>query len=75
MNDKIQGYKELDQRTVEAVNAVKRFENDLGDLVEGVRLNPQLEINEDDLDVAINLFVQGFMMMTRAITRPESRLK
>jgi hypothetical protein len=74
MSEKIEGYKELPDEVVEAVNAGKRWENELGDFVNALR-GSELGLDPKFVAVAVTHFQQGFMALTRALTRPDSRLK
>lgn len=74
MTGKIDGYRELSEETLEAINATKRWENELGDFIAALR---QSELSPDPkfTSVAVTHFQQGFMALTRALAKPESRLK
>jgi len=70
-----QGYRELTASELDAVNVNKVRENQLGDWIEELRQDPMVELDPRFAAIAVTHFQQGFMALTRAITRPESRLK
>lgn len=71
---KITGYRDLPEEVVEAVNTGKRWEDELGDFILALR-NSDIDVDPKFMAVAVTHFQQGFMALTRALTRPESRLK
>lgn len=71
---KIDGYKELDEQTVHLVNGVKRWENELGSFVQFLR-ETSVEPDPRRIDVAVTHFETAFMFLTKALTKPESQLK
>lgn len=71
---KIQGYRELSEEIIDAVNTAKRWENELGDFVTALR-ESALALDPKFAAVAVTHFQQGFMALTRALARPESRLR
>lgn len=73
MPDKIQGYRELSQDEIDAVNQNKGLEDALGDWVETLRT--RFELDTKWTTTAVTHFQQGFMALNRAVTKPESRLK
>lgn len=75
MTGKIDGYRELSASALDAVNATKAWENKIGDFVADLRADSILEVDPKFMAVAVTHFQQGFMAITRAIAKPESRLK
>lgn len=75
MSEKIVGYKEQPAAVIEAVNHNKGLENSLGEWIEILRANDELAIDPKFTAIAVLHFQQGFMALTRALTKPESRLK
>lgn len=50
------------------------WENELGDFINALR-GSELDIDLRFMAIAVTHFQQGFMALTRALTRPDSRLK
>lgn len=66
----IKGYKELDQKTIDAMNVVKakgeEIKNMISDLeTQGVDFDPRWKA------MAITTLQNGFMQLTRSITKPD----
>lgn len=76
MSEPIKGYRELSHSEVEAINVVKTWEDRIGDLIQAMR-DDQVMVPLDPkfMAAAVTHFQQGFMALTRAIAKPESRLK
>lgn len=66
---KIHGYRELNQREIDAVNDIKLAAEQIGILIESLVARP---INTDARWLAIGKteLQQGFMALTRAVAQP-----
>lgn len=65
----IKGYKDLSQATIDKMNRVKEMGAKVGELVEELRADVELDprwVAEGRTDLQ-----KGFMSLTRAITRPD----
>ena len=69
MTEKIAGYRELSKTEVANINAIKEHGKRLGDLVDVMRENPEM----DQRWVAIGAtdLQKGLMALTRAVAKPE----
>lgn len=76
MSEPIKGHRELSPSEVDAINVVKTWEDKIGDLIQAMR-DDQVMVPLDPkfMAVAVTHFQHGFMALTRAVEKPESRLK
>lgn len=65
---KIKGYRDLTQAEIDAMNAVKAEGVRLGNLIEELRANPDLD--QRWVDIAETHLQQGCMAAVRAIAQP-----
>lgn len=72
--EKIEEYRDQSPEAIDMINTNKRWENELGDYINALR-GSELDLDPKFVAVAVTHFQQGFMALTRAIARPESRLK
>lgn len=75
MSENIRGYRGLSNSEVDAINTVKRWEDKIGEVIDEFRTDPLIELDPKFEEVAVTTLQQGFMALTRAIAKPESRLK
>lgn len=75
MTDEIKGYRKLNDREIDSINAIKRWEDEVGDLVTALRKNPSISVDTELSAEAVKNFRVGFMLLMRSIAQPESRLK
>jgi len=66
---KIQGYKELDQETIDMMNAVKLQANATGAVLDSLEATGKLSGRW--LSIARTQLQQGFMAATRAVAKPD----
>lgn len=64
----IKGYRELTQAEIEAVNAVKGLAVTVGNVIDELRKNPNLD--QRWVSIGTTHLQQGFMAVIRGITRP-----
>lgn len=65
---KIKGYRELNEAEIALMNEVKSKGVELGDLVEKLRTNKELD--QRWVSIGATELQQGLMALTRAITKP-----
>lgn len=75
MTDKIEGYRELGEYELGAINDIKALENRVGDLVKTLRQIQDFEIDPRMADIGVTHLQMGFMALVRSVAKPESRLK
>ena len=66
---KIKGYRELTQEEINLMNEVKVKGAELGELIE--KLDGMVETDKRWLEIGKTNIQQGFMAVTRAITKPD----
>ncbi len=66
----IKGYRDLSQDEIDAMNAVKAEGIRLGNLIEELRANPDLD--QRWVDIAENNLQQGCMAAVRSIAQPQT---
>ena len=66
---KIKGYRELTQEEINLMNEVKIKGAELGELIE--KLDGMVETDKRWLEIGKTNIQQGFMAVTRAITKPD----
>lgn len=75
MAQEIKGYRQLSASEIDAINVVKTWEDRIGDLIQTMRDDQDtVALDPKFVAVAVTHFQQGFMALTRAIAKPESRL-
>lgn len=70
----ITGYRKHSQEQVDAVNEVKAYENELGDLLAKLAEDLGDQIDGRWISIARTHLQQGFMALNRSIFQPDSRL-
>lgn len=65
---KISGYRELSQWEIDAMNEVKAKGAEIGELVEKLRANPELD--QRWVSIGATDFQTGLMALTRSIAKP-----
>ena len=66
---KITGYRELNQETIDKMNAIKAAGNVLGVLVEELEADP--DVDKRWVSIAKTHFQQGGMALTRSVAKPD----
>ena len=66
---KITGYRELSQQEIDLMNMVKAAGVELGNTVEQLRANP--EIDQRWVSIGATHMQEGLMALTRAVAKPE----
>jgi hypothetical protein len=76
MSDKPDGYRDLTDLELGAINDIKAMENRVGDLVSTLR-DPDTGLTIDPRRAAraVTHFETGFMFLVKAVAKPDSRLK
>lgn len=69
---KIKTYRELDQNDIDAMNAVKELEDQVGEMIE--KLGENYRNDARCLSIARTELQKGFMFAVRAIAQPASKL-
>lgn len=69
----IKGYRELEQRQIDAMNMIKEKAKEVGDLVEKLADDANTDDGPDPRWVAIAKtdLQKGFMSLTRSVTKPD----
>ena len=67
---KINGYRELSQQEIDAMNAIKHIANETGQLLD--RLQKEAGIDQRSLAIARTELQTGFMWAVRSVARPET---
>lgn len=75
MSDKPDGYRDLNEYELGAINDIKGMENRVGDLINGLRQSENFDIDPRLATIAVTQLQMGFMALTRSIAQPDSRLK
>jgi hypothetical protein len=68
MTQAITGYRDMDAATVAAINAIKEAGNTLGDMVNMLAGDP--DVDQRWLAIAKTDLQKGFMFLVRSIARP-----
>ena len=68
----VTGYRELPRETVDLINRVKAYEDQLGELYAELAQNP--DVDQNAAAQARYRATEAFMWTTRAIGRPNSKL-
>lgn len=66
---KIKGYRELSQSEIDAMNEVKQKGIELGDIIE--RLRDDAQVDQRWVSIGATDLQTGLMALTRAIAKPE----
>lgn len=66
---KIKGYRELNQKEIDLMNAIKEAGASLGDLID--KLEQSGELDARWLAIARTDLQKGFMSLTRSVAKPE----
>lgn len=66
---KIKGYRELNQKEIDLMNAIKEAGASLGDLID--KLEQSGELDARWLAIAKTDLQKGFMSLTRSVAKPE----
>lgn len=76
MTDEIQGYRQLSDLEIGAINDIKQIENRVGDLIAQLRDSESgVVLDGRWAAIAVTDLQKGFMALTRAVAKPDSRLK
>lgn len=67
---KITGYRDLNQDEINLINEIKEAGNGIGALIDGIEDHSRADPRW--LAIAKTQLQQGFMALTRAVARPES---
>lgn len=69
-HEKIQGYRDLTEKEINTVNDIKDLEREFSDLWKNIKDSSILQADPRWLAVAKTNIQQGFMALTRAVTKP-----
>ena len=67
---KITGYRDLSEDEIAVMNSIKQVGNDVGKLVEAMKLNQSFD--QRWVSIGMTDLQKGFMALTRAVAKPES---
>jgi len=68
----IEGYRDLTQDEIDMVNRIKGMSGNVGDLVNQMAASGQSAYDQRWVNIAKTHLQQGFMALTRAVTKPTS---
>lgn len=68
----IDGYRELNEHEIAAMNDIKRLGNSLGNFLENLKYNDDLEVDQRWLAIGMTQIQQGLMAAVRAVAQPKS---
>jgi len=71
MSNKIDGYRELPDETVEDINYIKSMERDLASFWR-IMASPEHDTDKRELALAKTHFEEGFMHFVKALAKPQS---
>lgn len=67
---KIKGYRDLSQKEIDLMNAIKTIANEIGSLID--EMNSVDSIDKRWLNIGKTDLQKGFMSLTRSVAKPES---
>lgn len=66
---KIKGYRDLSEQEINAMNRIKEKAAEIGELVNDLKADPELD--QGWVLIGKTNLQQGFMALTRAVTKPD----
>lgn len=66
----VEGYRDLTQEEINVMNDIKRLGNSLGNLLESLKTNPDIQVDQRWLAIGMTDIQKGLMSSVRAVTRP-----
>lgn len=66
----IEGYRDLNEKEIEVMNDIKRLGNSLGNFLENLKKNPDVNIDERWLNMGMSDIQKGLMASVRAVAQP-----
>lgn len=66
----IKGYRDLSQEEIELMNMIKERGNDLGDFIDRLSAQKDIEFDPRWLAIAKTDLQKGFMALVRAVAKP-----
>lgn len=66
----IVGFRDFDRTTVDKINAIKQHAEDVGDLIEALRADPEVDLRW--LSIGQTDLQKGFMATVRSVAKPDS---
>lgn len=66
----INGYRDLNKHEIQAMNDVKQMGNSLGNFLENLKKNPDIQVDERWLSIGMTEIQKGLMSAVRGIAQP-----
>lgn len=68
----IDGYRDLNKTEINVMNDIKRMGNSLGNFLENLKNNPDLDVDQRLLAIGMTDIQKGLMMAVRSVAKPTS---
>lgn len=68
----IDGYRELNEHEIQVMNDIKRLGNSLGNFLNNLKHNPDIQVDERWLAIGMTDIQKGLMSAVRAVAQPNN---